>query len=390
MRGRLSARRQWCKLASMTANVLIHPTFAATTPAPTESVQPDRDEAFLDFAFARFRNVSLAKGHQPKYTAQLLNTFRSFLACIGKPLVDVKESDYEAWSADLADVRRLAMSTRRTYQKAIRLVIQYFHDTADIQAEAMRVLGGRLTKFAHADNSILHVVEDETAGRLRPMDDDELAVFLGGFKTRIDRAEAEAPRELRALYRDKAMFFVMYATGVRLAELCALDLEDWRKDPAIPELGRYAQLSVRLGKGAKGSGPRHRLVPTSDVRLAQVMAWYERDVRPDFDPKPGHEKALFLSERGLRISRASVQNRFGLHLEQVGLHGLGFSPHSMRRTSVKDDTIRVGAEFARAKAGHASTRTTMIYGQVPFDHHRRQAQRMVREQITTMSESDET
>lgn len=265
----------------MTTNVITHPAFASTPPTPTESNVSDRDEAFLEIAFTRFRNRGLAKGHEPKYTNQLLQTFRSFLAYVGKPLVEVSESDYETWSAELANVRRLAMSTRRTYQKAIRLVIAYLHDTADIQAEAVRLLGGRLTKFAHADNSIVHVVEDETAGRRRPMDDDELDKFFSGFTERIAHAEAEAPRELRALYRDKAMFFVMYATGVRSKELCALDVEDWRSDPKIPELGRYAYLSVRKGKAAKGSGPRHRLVPTTDYRLGPVntIATIRRSVR---------------------------------------------------------------------------------------------------------------
>lgn len=364
------------------SNVIRHPAFES---APTtEATPPAQEVAFLDECLSRFRNRHAARSLVPQYTNKCIKSLMDLMAWAGTPLHALEEHHYEAWCAYLANDRKLERSTQRTYQKHVRQVNKYLYATADLQNQAQRVFGRRLTLFAHTENSIIHTVEHEGAGKRVPMTEAEIDTLFDSLDTRIAIAEEAAPRQVRALKRDKAVLYLMYVTGVRVSEVGALDVADWRSDPTVPELGKYAVLSVRGGKGAKGSGKRHRLVPNTDLQLFHVMCWYASDVRPQFEAKPDHAKALFLSEQGKRLSASSIQNRLAEHLEAAGLAGRGFSPHSLRRSMVSHETARTGIEFVREKAGHADTHTTLIYGQVPKEYHQRKHRQLIRSQVKTI------
>ncbi|HLF04432.1 MAG TPA: tyrosine recombinase [Dehalococcoidia bacterium] len=158
----------------------------------------------------------------------------------------------------------------------------------------------------------------------------------------------EAPEDSSPLgLRDRAILEVLYASGVRLAEIAGLDL------PSV-NLPRR-ELLVR-GKGAK-----ERLVvfggPAEDA-----LHRYLQDGRPDLAGKTN--PALFLNRYGQRLSRRSIEK---LVREYAGRAGLpeGVHPHTLRHTFAThmlegEADLRVIQELL----GHASPTTTQIYTHV--------------------------
>ncbi len=84
----------------------------------------------------------------------------------------------------------------------------------------------------------------------------------------------------------------MADVGLRVNEVSHLDLADVKWD-----LGRFGKLHVRLGKGARGSGPRERMVPLINGAGA-TLRWFVQDVWSSFDDDHARPGALlFCSER---------------------------------------------------------------------------------------------
>jgi site-specific recombinase XerD len=84
----------------------------------------------------------------------------------------------------------------------------------------------------------------------------------------------------------------MSEVGLRVNEACHLDLADIKW-----ELGRFGKLHVRHGKGARGSGPRERMVPLIND-AGQTLRWFVEDVWGQFGDDPAqHGVSLFCSQR---------------------------------------------------------------------------------------------
>jgi site-specific recombinase XerD len=98
--------------------------------------------------------------------------------------------------------------------------------------------------------------------------------------------------EVRAGRRNYTAARLMAQVGLRVNEARNLDLADIKWD-----LGRFGKLHVRYGKGARGSGPRERMVPLIND-AGRTLRWYIEDVWGHFDAdhtRPG--APLFASER---------------------------------------------------------------------------------------------
>lgn len=345
-----------------------------------------RQDAFWETVTERCTNWHIARNVTGSYTRKCLVHVERLMAYAKKGFTELDESDYERWSAYLAKERDVASSTLRTYQKHVRQVASYVCATDDLQGLAVQTFGKKIKLFAHRYNSVAHVTDQGGARKkLRPMTHEEVDTFFDAMERRIEEAEAYAPRELRGLYRDKAMYHLMYVHGLRIAEIANIDGDDWRRVKEMPQLEKYGQLRV-TGKGARTSGPRTRQVLTLDPSLALTMDWYERQVRPLYLPEGADEKAFFLSEQGRRISEKTIYARFKQHLELAGLQGRGFSPHTMRRNMIAHGGELTDMTVAQQQAGHATIGTTAIYGQVAPDHQRKKAAKMVATQIDALTE----
>ncbi|MBY4599717.1 tyrosine-type recombinase/integrase [bacterium BD-1] len=350
------------------------PLAAEVTPAA--SVQSEASATFQAMCLNRFLINSKARGHTTDYINQVLSTVRSFLGKVG-PLEMVTEAAYEAWTADCALVLKNARSTQRTKQKHIRRFIEYVHGAQDIQNEAHKTFGSRIVLFAHKRNSIIHTTENEAERRTPAFTSEEVGQFFDHLDADAERAMTEAPREVRALLRDKAMFYVFQEFGTRVSEVGGITWGDWEADPRIPNCGPYALLHVRQGKGARGSGKRARVVLATDRQVKDVMQWYREKAYPMFGIKITPAAPVFPSERGKGISRGEVAARFTRALASAGLDGRDLTPHSLRRFMVTTAVLRGGHEFARQKAGHKSGITTQLYTHIPFEQYATQARRLV-------------
>jgi len=167
------------------------------------------------------------------------------------------------------------------------------------------------------------------------------------------RALLRAPRQDVLGLRDRAIFETLYSTGLRRAELCALDLYD--VDPA------NAIVRVRRGKGG-----RDRVVPIGSWALDAIRR-YLRESRPHLAVKP-KEPALFvaaITHRRLGIKTLNLIVR--KHAAAAGIEKR-VTPHVLRHTCATH-LLQGGADirYVQAILGHASVATTQIYTRVAIE-----------------------
>lgn len=148
--------------------------------------------------------------------------------------------------------------------------------------------------------------------------------------------------------RDAAVLELLYASALRVGELCALDVDSL-------DDGRRA---VRVwGKGAK-----ERTVPYGAPAAAALDAWLQAG-RPVL-ARPGSGPALFVGARGGRIDPRTVRKLVHEHLRAVP-GGPDFGPHGLRHTAATH-LLEGGADLRSVQEllGHATLATTQIYTHV--------------------------
>jgi integrase/recombinase XerD len=145
--------------------------------------------------------------------------------------------------------------------------------------------------------------------------------------------------------RDRAILEVLYGCGCRVSELCGLDLTDLDETEAMLLL--------------RGKGNKQRLVPVGEPALEAVQR-YLLGGRPRLLGRR-HEPAIFLNQRGGRLSRVSVWNLIKKYGRAVGLPGT-LSPHTLRH-SYATHLLEGGADLrvVQELLGHADISTTEIY-----------------------------
>ena len=153
------------------------------------------------------------------------------------------------------------------------------------------------------------------------------------------------------LLRDIAIFELIYSSGLRLAELVGIDLDD---------IDLTQQQLVVTGKGNK---TRH--LPVGSKAVSAVQRWLR--VRPNYC-RDNAQKALFLSKPGKRISARNVQSRLNHLIQRQGL-GQQLSPHVLRH-SFATHLLESSSDLRAVQEllGHANIATTQIYTHLDFQH----------------------
>jgi tyrosine recombinase XerC len=176
----------------------------------------------------------------------------------------------------------------------------------------------------------------------------------------IEAADSDAPQGLR----DRAILELMYAAGLRLAEVVGLDA-------AAVDL-REQLVRVR------GKGNKERVVVIGRP-AAEALQRYLREGRRKLT-RAG-ETALFLNRDGRRLSGRSVQKIVRRHALKAGLERRVF-PHLLRH-SFATHLLDGGAELrvVQELLGHASANTTQIYTHVTEEQQRRVYERAFYNQV---------
>ncbi|WP_434526136.1 tyrosine recombinase XerC [Photorhabdus asymbiotica] len=149
--------------------------------------------------------------------------------------------------------------------------------------------------------------------------------------------------------RDRTMLEVMYGAGLRLSELVGLDCR---------------HLDLESGEvWVSGKGSKERKVPLGQTAVEWLNRWLE--MRELF--KPG-DNAVFISNRGRRISTRNVQQRFAQWGIRQGINS-HIHPHKLRHSFATHILESSGdLRAVQELLGHASLSTTQVYTHLDFQH----------------------
>ena len=148
--------------------------------------------------------------------------------------------------------------------------------------------------------------------------------------------------------RDQAIAELLYGSGLRLAELASLNLNDVYLDAGW--------LNVR------GKGNKQRQVPLTQSSAALLRQWLaQRPAQP-------HETALFTTQRGTRLGSRQIAKRLDNWAQQHG-SPQHISPHMLRH-SFAGHLLQASRDIRAVQdlLGHASLSSTQIYTKLDFDH----------------------
>ena len=185
----------------------------------------------------------------------------------------------------------------------------------------------------------------------------------GVLTTRQVEALLKAPDTSKpAGLRDAAMLELLYASGARISELAALNVESVA----------WSERTLRLW----GKGSKERIVPRYR-RALEATRLYIDDGRPELFAQVKRSEGadgvhpLFISTRGNRMSAAMLRRRFHMLATLAGIPA-DIAPHAMRHTFASD-LLEGGADLRSVQEllGHASLSTTQIYTHLTPDRLKR-------------------
>jgi len=185
-------------------------------------------------------------------------------AWLGKPLWEMQPADADAYFGKV--LRDAAKGTRLARAQALKTYFIFLELRHRVEIHQMT---GHV-----AECPIDEINRPRGAGdaALRiPPSEAQIGELFAGW-----RGELAACRKFAPTARNYAASRLMAEVGLRVNEACQLDLADIKW-----ELGRFGKLHVRHGKGARGSGPRERMVPLINDAGA-TLRWFVEDVWGQF------------------------------------------------------------------------------------------------------------
>lgn len=177
-----------------------------------------------------------------------------------------------------------------------------------------------------------------------PKQEKKLPRFL--YPTEIDMLLNAPPVDVPLGNRDRAILELLYATGMRVSELVALDLRDVDSTEGFVKV---------FGKGAK-----ERLIPMG-LTSQQAIADYANNYRNKLGGQEQDQQALFLNRFGQRLTARSVRNIINKYVELVAITQK-VSPHTLRHTFATH-LLDGGADLRAVQEmlGHVKLSTTQVY-----------------------------
>ena len=283
--------------------------------------------------------------------------------------IDALQPDLDAYIQHLRHTRRLSEHTAKAYQRDLAVLKQYMLDSGinhwnRVDRMAMQAfVAGRHRKGASPASlqRLLSSIRGFYAWLRREgkvKQDPSVDVQTPKQPKRLPKAmEADQVSQLLSAkgegwvaVRDQAILELFYSSGLRLAELSGLDIND------VDLAGGEVRV---LGKGSK-----ERIVPLGRMATEAIRAWLRlRDDQADLA-----EQALFISNRGTRISHSSIQQRIKHWARILGLEGK-VHPHRLRHSFATHMLESSGdLRAVQELLGHANISTTQVYTHLDFQH----------------------
>lgn len=272
-----------------------------------------------------------------------------------------------AWLDSLRHQRRLSPATLRNYEHALGLLFAQLEGAplAKVDPQQVRRMVARLHAGGLSGKTLALTLSawrglyhwlvrhkgfaaNPAQGVRAPKSPRTLPKVLSVEQVQrlLDAPQAQTPEAAR----DHAMFELLYSSGLRLAELVALDADDGRLDL------RQAEVTV-TGKGAKT-----RTVPVGALAREALREW----LRQRAQLAAPTERALFVGARGRRISPGTVQVRLRAWARARGLDA-PVHPHLLRH-SFATHVLQSSQDLRAVQEmlGHASIATTQVYTHLDF------------------------
>jgi integrase/recombinase XerD len=253
-----------------------------------------------------------------------LRHLRGHLAERGIDRVDrISPRDLSEFASYLDD-RGMAPSSRARVLVAVRRILRYAQSQGLVEADALE--GLQTPKRTRALPRVLHQEETQAL---------------------IQAADQDGPLGLR----DVAMLEILYGAGLRVSELVGLPIA------ALDLRGRLLRV---VGKGNK-----ERVVPMGEI-AAEALSIYFEQARPILlADRVDHDRAVFLTRRGRKMTRQNFFTRIRQHATKAGIPRERVSPHVLRH-AFATDLLEGGADLRAIQSmlGHADLSTTEVYTHV--------------------------
>lgn len=273
---------------------------------------------------------------------------------IGLPPWAWQPSDVDTLLSHRAQDLGVSAATQAIQISALRLFQNYILGDLNLCNDLFREFGVRPQPFITAENAIPY---KRKAGQhkqlITPLDPEQCQRLLAEYDFAITMAEKLHQKSYNTLRRDKAITFLLLATGIRAEELAHIHVRDVMEDPRHPNFGKFAILRV-IGKGRK-----ERAVRLYNPAIRDVMEWYLEHVRPRFLSKRTTDPhLLFFSERGCRLCERQYRRGLRKTGDAAGLP-MRVHPHLLRHTYATQMASIIGPEALQKQLGHEFLSTTL-------------------------------
>lgn len=271
----------------------------------------------------------------------------------------MSEHTIEAYYAGLFQLASFLEAGKLTWTRCDkRQLAKYIGQRLDVDALAISSVQQELSAIRHFYSWLI----DQGQARINPTTGYQLkraprplpSIADGDLLTQLlEQPMPDTPEQARLWIRDKAMFELLYSSGLRVGELVSLHVSDLR----IHENGERGEIRVT------GKGNKTRLVPVGKQALKAITTylphrylWEEQG-----------DTALFISEKlGTRLTTRAVQQRLKIAANRAGI-AQNMYPHLLRHCFASHMLSGSGdLRAVQEMLGHSDISTTQIYTHVDF------------------------
>lgn len=279
---------------------------------------------------------------------ELSDAIEGFIAYVSRER-GFSEHSVRAYRSDMNEFAHYCLGQEKTELARIdNLVLRGFLAHMQKAGRARSTIQRRMSAIRSLYTWLMrfdHVSTNPTLKVRTPPREKRLPAFLdpAEIEALMDAPDTSKPIGLR----DAAMLELLYSTGMRVSELCGLDVDSFEPDSTVK---------------VRGKGKKERMVPVGRPAMAALQAYIGR--RHELCSNLHDVNALFISHVGRRVTDRAIRYRIAAYLKGAGIEKK-VTPHTLRH-SFATHLLNAGADLrvVQEMLGHVSLSTTQIYTHV--------------------------